>query len=312
MIAAVLFFWVVSAILVVLESRIVPLIIYTGVFSLLSAGCFLLFAAPDVAMAQAVVGVFSTIVFIVPFEKYVRLADVKRKETHTGQAMAKTPLWFSRALPLLYTAALAALFIAFIPDSSVSGYLKDQYTTMFQADVGGENAVTAIYLAYRVYDTLLEALMLLVSIVALIHLSWYGESMLFPGALSNIRDSAIAGTAIRFISPVLILFSAYLVMNGHISPGGGFQAGVVAASFFICKYFVHDIDAISMDKVITFEKLIYASLAFIAIAYCILGIGAGLPVLQTPYLMIMNLLICIKVACGFLVLFYRFIVVERS
>lgn len=39
----------------------------------------------------------------------------------------------------------------------------------FQQDTGAANAVAAIYLNYRVYDTLFEALLLLIAIVAIIH-----------------------------------------------------------------------------------------------------------------------------------------------
>jgi multicomponent Na+:H+ antiporter subunit B len=39
------------------------------------------------------------------------------------------------------------------------------------AETGAPNAVTAIYLFYRYYDTLFEALMLLFSIIAVIYMS---------------------------------------------------------------------------------------------------------------------------------------------
>lgn len=39
----------------------------------------------------------------------------------------------------------------------------------FEEDTGADNAVAAIYLNYRVYDTLFEALLLLIAIVGIIH-----------------------------------------------------------------------------------------------------------------------------------------------
>lgn len=41
-------------------------------------------------------------------------------------------------------------------------------------DTGAENAVTSIYLYYRYYDTLFEALMLMFSIIAVIYMSVHG------------------------------------------------------------------------------------------------------------------------------------------
>ena len=39
-------------------------------------------------------------------------------------------------------------------------------------DTSAENAVTAVYLNYRYWDTLFESLILLVSVLAVISLSW--------------------------------------------------------------------------------------------------------------------------------------------
>lgn len=43
------------------------------------------------------------------------------------------------------------------------------------AETGSENLVTAVYLFYRYYDTLFEALMLLFSIIAVIYMSEHGS-----------------------------------------------------------------------------------------------------------------------------------------
>jgi multicomponent Na+:H+ antiporter subunit B len=46
-------------------------------------------------------------------------------------------------------------------------------------------------------------------------------------------NSLILQTTTRFMLPVLILFSVFLLFRGHNSPGGGFAGGLVAASAFI-------------------------------------------------------------------------------
>jgi multisubunit Na+/H+ antiporter MnhB subunit len=50
----------------------------------------------------------------------------------------------------------------------------DYYRHNSIRDTGAHNAVTAIYLNYRVYDTLFETLTLLVSVMAIIHFSRHG------------------------------------------------------------------------------------------------------------------------------------------
>jgi multicomponent Na+:H+ antiporter subunit B len=44
--------------------------------------------------------------------------------------------------------------------------------------------------------------------------------------------SEIFRTAARVLMPLLLLFSAFLLLRGHNEPGGGFVAGLVAAAAF--------------------------------------------------------------------------------
>ena len=298
-----LLFWIASAFIIIYEQKIVRTIIYLGIFSLISSLCFLLFAAPDVAMAEAVVSALSTIIYIVTFEKYYSLADLS--------AVTKRGISFkNHILPLIFSVLLFVLFIRFIPDTGSNPYLKNQYISMFSNDVGGENTVTAIYLGYRMYDTLFEALMLLVSIVAVIHLSLYQDILVLSGKRRDINSSDITTFTIRIISPVLVLYGAYLIMNGHISPGGGFQGGVVLASFFICRYMIYAIYDIRIGRVIMLEKIIYIGIVVLAAVFIFLSAHSYLPISKDIYLVMMNIFIGMKVACGFLIIFYRFIAFE--
>ena len=48
--------------------------------------------------------------------------------------------------------------------------------------------------------------------------------------------------AVRLLTPFLMLFSAYVVVHGHDSPGGGFQAGAVLAGALILVRLLHGRD----------------------------------------------------------------------
>jgi multicomponent Na+:H+ antiporter subunit B len=48
-----------------------------------------------------------------------------------------------------------------------------------------------------------------------------------------IKNNIIAKTVTKIISPVIILYGIYILMNGEDSPGGGFQAGAIFATYFI-------------------------------------------------------------------------------
>jgi multicomponent Na+:H+ antiporter subunit B len=45
-------------------------------------------------------------------------------------------------------------------------------------------------------------------------------------------NSLILGTATRFLMPLMLLFSIFLLLRGHNMPGGGFAGGLVAAAAF--------------------------------------------------------------------------------
>lgn len=46
-------------------------------------------------------------------------------------------------------------------------------------------------------------------------------------------NSLILRVATRFMLPLLLLFSVFLLLRGHNEPGGGFSGGLVAASAFV-------------------------------------------------------------------------------
>ncbi|MDA3845261.1 MAG: hypothetical protein PF505_01790 [Vallitaleaceae bacterium] len=58
--------------------------------------------------------------------------------------------------------------IEVLPEAS---QLKAYYMTHFMNDTGALNSVTGIYLNYRVFDTLFETLVLLVSVIGIIYFS---------------------------------------------------------------------------------------------------------------------------------------------
>ena len=303
MIQALLFLWLISAFLIIREQKIARLIIYFAIFSLITSLSFLLLGAPDVAMAEAVISTLSTIIFIVSFEKYYNYIDL-------SVAFKKISRFKSIILQAFFSIFLFILFVLFVPDNEVNIYLKNQYITMFSHDVGGENAVTAIYLGYRMYDTLFEALMLLVSIVAIIHLSQYQDTLVFSGKRKDVNKSELSVFAIKIICPLLLLFGIYLTLNGHITPGGGFQGGVVIASFFMCRYIIHAIYDIPIHRVIVLEKIVYVGIILLAAFFIFLSAYNYLPISKTIYMIVMNSFIGMKVACGFLIIFYRFIAFE--
>ena len=317
MIYAILVFWIFTALMLVWERKVGRIIIYYAVYSLVAAAGLLVLGSPDVAMAEIAISSFATIFFIIVAEKYYAHAynlDMSQEETKskaTGGAWVRQYL-----LPLIFVIIVFGLVLYFVPENNPNTYLKELFIQRFRTEMGGENAVTAIYLGYRVYDTIFEALVLVVAVVAVLHMSWFDRPSVSDGIHSDINRSGLAIFIIRIITPLIMLFGVYLVINGFLTPGGGFQGGVAVATFFICRYLIFNIFDLPIGKILRMEELVFVSIVLFAIAGIFLGavqyVPAGwLVYFQNFYLVVMNALIGIKVACGFTLLFYRYAGIER-
>lgn len=56
-----------------------------------------------------------------------------------------------------------------------------------------------------------------------------------------IMGSLILRTAAKFLLPLLLLFSIFVLLRGHNEPGGGFIAGLIAAVAFSLYLFAFDV-----------------------------------------------------------------------
>ncbi len=54
-------------------------------------------------------------------------------------------------------------------------------------------------------------------------------------------NTLILRTASRFLLPLLLLFSVFLLLRGHYLPGGGFVGGLVASIAFVLHGFAFDL-----------------------------------------------------------------------
>jgi multicomponent Na+:H+ antiporter subunit B len=132
---------------------------------------------------------------------------------------------------LLLLTALAAIFIsltmAYIPDSALNSSAR-YYAENTVSDTGAANIVAAIIVTYRGLDTLGEVtvLFLTAAIVGLVltrgATAGEGKPMRPPGELLS--------TGGGLLLPLIMLLGVYVFVNGHLTPGGGFQGGAILAS----------------------------------------------------------------------------------
>lgn len=125
--------------------------------------------------------------------------------------------------------------------------LANYYVEKGPQELGAANLVTAVVVTYRGLDTLGEVTVLFISAA--------GVGLLLRRTRRKQKDdkglaiddlergdraeetagvhkpaSEIVETATELLLPMVILFGVYVFMNGHLSPGGGFQGGAIIAS----------------------------------------------------------------------------------
>ncbi len=122
--------------------------------------------------------------------------------------------------------------------------------------------------------------------------------------------SKLLSNALGFMFPLIIIFGVYMILNGHVSPGGGFQGGTILASVFICRYLIDSADSISLKKIQAAEKTALFFIIFLAVGYVGIFLNARMDPMHVYYFYVMNCLIGLEVACGMTILFYRFVLYE--
>ncbi len=78
----------------------------------------------------------------------------------------------------------------------------------------------------------------------------------------EMNESALLKIISRMIFPFVVLFGMYIIFNGDLSPGGGFQGGVVLASSYLLLYFINDKNTLSVKRILKIEKVLFLMLLF--------------------------------------------------
>ena len=144
---------------------------------------------------------------------------------------------------VLTIAGVIAVFLpVFLSESPWPRIARDYLEANGQTATGAQNLVSAIYLGYRAFDTLGETIVLLVAVSGTIGIISHSGRFLARGfgETEQERETDLPPTPLMRtdlldvvtgkLGPIVLLFGLYVMLFGHLSPGGGFQGGVVIAS----------------------------------------------------------------------------------
>lgn len=192
------------------------------VFGLLMALAWVRLDAPDIALAEAAIGAGLTGALLMAAYAGLGSPETSRdrmERTGSLRLLAGRPRWLALVVILLVATGLGYTVLS-LPNQFDG--LSPEIAANLEAS-GVSNPVTAVLLNFRGYDTLLEMVVLLLSLLGVRSLS--GGAQLRESAPGPVLD-----TLSRLLTPVLILVAAYLLWVGAHAPGGAFQAGSVLGS----------------------------------------------------------------------------------
>ena len=122
------------------------------------------------------------------------------------------------------------------PDNNI---VSERYIENGLQETGALNIVSGMILTYRAFDTFGETNVLFVATCCVMILLMVDEAILKKlDAKGGDRyfepknDVILQGTAF-VLCPIIFIFGIYIILNGHLSPGGGFSGGAILGAGMI-------------------------------------------------------------------------------
>lgn len=228
---------------------------------------------------------------------------------------------------LLYT-------VSYLPetgeaDKPVNNEVPARYIENGLQETGAVNIVTGMILDYRAFDTFGESNVLFVATITVLILLHADKKKDKNGKeeependrIYEPKNDAILQAAAKVLVPVIIIFGIYVILNGHLSPGGGFSGGAIIGAGLIL--YLNAFGFQKTEKLFT-EKT-YKWISFGALTtYCLAKsysfytganhleshIPLGIPghILSSGLILILNICVGLVVACTM----YTFYVMFRK
>ena len=235
------------------------------------------------------------------------------------QTVQERTLVLYRVMSVLASVGIIAILLWGVMDlpafgretSPTENEVAARYLENGLAEGGATNLVANMILDYRAFDTLGESNVLFAASCAVMMLLWRLDERdgHAPAAVKppRARDPVLQ-TGARIFCPVIFLLGLYIILNGHLGPGGGFSGGAVmgaALILFRCAFGSERIGRFISWNV--FRAVIFTALTFYALskAYSFFTGANGLPsfiTVGTPGAIFSGgLILPLNIAVGFVV-----------
>ena len=206
-------------------------------------------------------------------------------------------------------------------DRPVNNEVAKRYIENGLQETGAVNIVTGMILDYRAFDTLGESHVLFVATCTVLILLREDKKKKAEQNQSNDRlyepkNDVILQTVAKILVPPIVIFGIYVILCGHLGPGGGFSGGAIIGAGLILyqnAFGFHKTERFFTAK--TYKVLSFSALACYALSKCYSfytganhlesGIPLGTPgaILSSGLIFVLNICVGIVVA-GTMYTFY--------
>lgn len=200
------------------------------------------------------------------------------------------------------------------PDNPAHNEVVDKYIEDGLQDTGAVNVVTGMILDYRAFDTFGESNVLFIATCTVLILMRNDKKKPEDHDHSDRhwepKSDAILQKVTFILFPIIAIYGIYVVLNGHLSPGGGFSGGAIIGAgliLYLNAYGTEKTRKFFTEK--TYKYISFAALLFYCLskAYSFYtgahhlesGIPLGTPgaIISSGLILPLNICVGMVVAC---------------
>ncbi len=198
-------------------------------------------------------------------------------------------IFFDKAYPVLATVmciaiiALLLVTVSWMPpfgsaDNPTSNEVAERYIEQGFEETGAVNIVSGMILDYRAFDTLGESNVLFIATIAVMILMRVDsreekeklseeEAVYTHEKTLEPENDVILKTVAFLLIPMLFIFGIYIILCGHLGPGGGFSGGAVIGASLILYANAYGFQRMgTLFTAKTYKVISFCALGFYALA----------------------------------------------
>lgn len=144
----------------------------------------------------------------------------------------------------IFLVVMLLIAVSYLPtygdaENPVNNEVAERYIESGLQETGAVNIVTGMILDYRAFDTLGESHVLFIATCTVLILLRKdkkredGSDAEESDRLHEPKNDVILQTAARILVPPIFIFGIYVILGGHLGPGGGFSGGAIIGAGLI-------------------------------------------------------------------------------